>query len=125
MPECNPNNAGASSSSTFLSPPRIFKLPALILSSLTRSVSAIDVKGLGNGLKERVKRWLGEKEKRILGMPDCSDIPPGGFENINETCYLASDTAASVRVPAIFSIPSPIIQGLAMLVFGVAVAAAL
>jgi len=76
-------------------------------------------------LKERVKRWVVEKEKRILGMPDCSDIPPGGFENINETCYLASDTATPLRVPAIFSISSSVVQVFVMLVFGVAVAAML
>lgn len=126
MPECNPNNAGASSSSTSLSPPRIFKLPALILSSLTQSVSALNMDNYDlGGLKERVKRWVGEKEKRILGMPDCSDIPPGGFENINETCYLASDTAASVRPPTIFSLPSVIVQFVGMVVFGGAVAAVL
>jgi hypothetical protein len=128
IPECNPNNAGASSSSTFLSPPRILKLPAVILSSFTQSVSALSL-NMNNyklgALKERVKRWVVGKEKRILGMPDCSDIPPGGFENINETCYLASDTATSLRVPAIFSISSSVVQAFVMLIFGVAVAAML
>jgi len=57
-----------------------------------------------------------EKEKRVLGIPDCSDPnPQGGASTANDGCY--PDAASSVRVPGIFSRSGFIFQFAAMVLF--------